>query len=72
MILALEHFSVYVHGSQYPVRVLTDHNPLTFLSKMKHKNQRLTRWSLLLQEYNLNIEHIAGKNNVIADALSRV
>jgi hypothetical protein len=27
---------------------------------------------LLLQEYNLDIRHIRGKDNVIADALSRV
>ncbi|XP_030835976.1 uncharacterized protein LOC115921856 [Strongylocentrotus purpuratus] len=72
LILALEHFDVYVSGSQHPVRVLTDHNPLTFLNRMKNKNQRLTRWSLLLQEYNLDILHVPGKDNVIADALSRV
>jgi hypothetical protein len=38
---------------------------------MKNKNQRLIRWSLALQEYNLNIKHIAGKENIVADALSR-
>ena len=53
--------------------VFTDHNPLTFLQKMKNKNQRLLRWNLLLQEYNLNLTHIKGRGNilVIADALSR-
>ena len=72
MILALEHFGVYVSGSQFPLTVFTDHNPLTFLNKMKNRNQRLSRWSLLLQEYDLKIQHIAGRDNVIADALSRV
>ena len=38
---------------------------------MKNRNQRLVRWSLALQEYNLDIEHIKGRDNVIADALSR-
>ena len=38
---------------------------------MKHKNQRLLRWSLLLQEYNIRIYHIRGRDNVMADALSR-
>ena len=70
MILALQHFDVYVSGAQ--ITVFTDHNPLTFLSKMKNKNQRLTRWSLLLQEYNLDIHHVPGKENLVADALSRV
>ena len=56
----------------HPILVYTDLNPLVFLCKMSNKNQRLTRWSLLLQEYDLIIYHIKGKDNVIADALSRV
>ncbi len=42
LILALQHFEVYVTSGQFPVEVFTDHNPLTFLSKIKNKNQRLT------------------------------
>jgi len=48
-----------------------DHNPLVFIEKMKSKNQRLLRWSLSIQEYNLRIHHIRGCDNIIADALSR-
>ena len=72
LILALEHFDVYLGATFHPVLVFTDHNPLTFIHRMKNKNQRLVRWSLTLQEYNLDIKHIKGKDNVIADALSRV
>ena len=68
---ALQYFDVYLNCAMYPIQVFTDHNPLTFLHKMKNKNQRLTRWSLLLQEYDIVIKHIKGKDNVIADALSR-
>jgi hypothetical protein len=71
LILALQHFEVYLTTAT-PIQVFSDHNPLTFLNKMKNKNQRLLRWSLLLQEYNLNIKHIKGKDNVIPDVLSRV
>ena len=56
----------------HPLGVLTDHNPLTFINKMQNKNQRLTKWRLMLQEYNLIIKHIQGKDNAIVDALSRV
>ena len=56
---------------KYPIKVYTDHNPLTFLKTMKNKNQRLVRWNLALQEYNLEIQHIPGSENVVADALSR-
>ena len=72
LILALQHFEVYVSAPNFPVLVMTDHNPLTFVHKLKNKNQRLMRWCLFLQEYNLEVQHIKGRDNVIADALSRV
>ena len=72
LLLALQHFDVYLNVTVHPILVFTDHNPLTFLHKMSNKNQRLTRWSLLLQEYDIVIRHLKGKDNVIADALSRV
>ena len=71
LILALQHFEVYLTSSSSPIVVFSDHNPLTFIHKMKNKNQWLLRWSLLLQEYNLDIRHIRGKDNIIPDALSR-
>jgi RNase H-like domain found in reverse transcriptase/Reverse transcriptase (RNA-dependent DNA polymerase) len=69
LILAVRAFSVYFGSSR--VRVFTDHNPLVFLEKMCNHNQRLLRWSLELQEYCLDIEHRAGKDNLMPDLLSR-
>jgi len=71
LVYALQHFDFYINPAQYPIRVYTDHNPLVFLNKVRTKNQRLWRWSLALQAYDLDIRHIAGKDNVLADALSR-
>ena len=71
LVLALEHFDVYLGSTSFKTKIYTDHNPLTFLKTMKNKNQRLVRWSLALQEYNLEIQHIPGSENVVADALSR-
>ena len=71
LVLALKHFDVYLCVVVKPIVVFTDHNPLVFLSKMTGKNQRLTRWSLLLQEYRLEIKHCRGRDNVVADYLSR-
>ena len=68
---SVEHFDVYLGSTPFKIKVYTDHNPLTFLKTMKNKNQRLVRWSLALQEYNLEIQHIPGSENVVADALSR-
>ncbi|KAF7649319.1 hypothetical protein LDENG_00143470, partial [Lucifuga dentata] len=71
LLQALQHFEIYVGSSSQPVQVFTDHNPLVFLSQMCNANQRLMRWSLLLQHFNLRISHKKGTENVIADALSR-
>ena len=72
LVLALQHFEVYLSSSSLPIHVFSDHNPLVFISRVKNKNHRLLRWSLLLQEYNLDIKHIKGKDNLIADCLSRI
>ncbi|XP_071502498.1 uncharacterized protein [Diadema antillarum] len=71
VVLAVQHFEAYLNGGR-DIVVYTDHKPLIFLERFKHKNQRLFRWSLILQLYPLRIVHIAGKDNKLADALSRV
>ena len=72
LILALHHFEVYVTSSSQTVVVYCDHNPLVFIHKMSNKNQRLLRWGLILQKYDLDIRHIKGKDNIVADCLSRI
>ncbi|KAI2643088.1 Retrovirus-related Pol polyprotein from transposon 17.6 [Labeo rohita] len=71
LVWALQHFDVYIGGGSMPVFVFSDHNPLTFLQSLRSPNQRLIRWALLLQPYSLDIRHIRGRDNVMADALSR-
>lgn len=71
LLLALQHFDVYVGGNATPLLVYTDHNPLIFLAQMSNSNQRLMRWALIIQEYNVDIQHLKGSENVVADALSR-
>ena len=71
LLLALQYFEVYLGSSFQPIQVFTDHNPLVFLAHMRNSNQRLMRWSLLLQDFNLQIHHKKGTENVIADPLSR-
>ena len=72
LLLALQYFDVYLNTTLYPVIIYTDHNPLVFVNKMKNSNQQLLRWSMLYQQYNMKIHHICGRDNVIADTLSRV
>lgn len=39
LVLAVQHFEVYVSNAGGEVVVYTDHNPLTFLSKFRMSNQ---------------------------------
>lgn len=60
---------MYVGPSPLPVVVYTDHNPLIFLARMYNQNQRLMRWALIVQDYNSEIRHKKGSENVLANAL---
>jgi len=71
LVLADRYFSVYFGTRTGVVTVYTDHNPLVFLQRMANHNQKLLRWSLELQQYNFNVVHRAGKDNLLADLLSR-
>ena len=71
LVLAVHHFEVYISGVAGDVVVYSDHNPLSFLARFQQSNARVFRWSLSLQPYSLSIRHVSGKDNVIADALSR-
>lgn len=53
--------------------VKTDHKPLLAIFKkpLLSAPRRLQHMLLNLQRYNLSVEFVTGKNNVVADALSR-
>lgn len=72
LVLTIQHFEVYLTSICGPIIVYTDHNPLTFLNRMRGKNQRIMRWSLILQPFHLHLKHIRGRDNLVADALSRL
>lgn len=67
---SIKHFKHYLYGTEFLVQ--SDHKPLVYLYRLKETNAKLTRLRLELAEYNFTIEHIKGKENVVADALSRI
>ncbi|CAB0040497.1 unnamed protein product [Trichogramma brassicae] len=69
IVWALEKFRSYVYGREIEIR--TDHQALTFVRTSRFLSQRLLRWSLMIQDYNLTIKHIPGKANLLADIMSR-
>lgn len=67
---AVKYFRPYLYGRRF--KILTDHRPLIYLFGLNDPGSRLTKFRLCLEEYDFYIEFIKGKNNVTADALSRV
>lgn len=68
-----QYFRPYLYGVEFDLS--TDHQPLKWLQAKnngKDINPRLQRWLVLLMDYNAKIEYIKGKENHIADFLSRV
>ena len=66
---ALRHFRELVLG--YHIEVHTDHSPLTSFLKGKDPHGRRARAMELLSEFDVTIVYLPGKQNVVADALSR-
>jgi predicted aspartyl protease len=54
-----------------PFVVLTDHNPLVHLMKVKDPNGMLMRWSMELQEYEITPVYRSGPSSGNVDCLSR-
>ena len=52
--------------------IFTDHSALKYLLTKQNAKDRLMRWVLLLQEFNLQIRDKKGVENVVANHLSRL
>ena len=55
----------------YEIIVWSDHKNLVHAATVS-ESQRVMRWRLLLEEFGPDIRHIAGVENIVADAISRL
>lgn len=69
IINCLEKFETYLRGTK--VIIKSDHKALTFIKTWKLYNARITRWVNYLENFQYEIHHIKGSENVVADVLSR-
>ncbi len=65
---ALQKLEYLVRDVYFVLR--TDHKNLTYINS--EGSAKVRRWKLAIQEYNFDIEHIAGEDNLVADAFSRL
>nr|CAH7750004.1 unnamed protein product [Callosobruchus chinensis] len=53
------------------LKIVSDHKALSFVMSCKLRPARLCRWILLAQEFDFEMIHCPGSQNVVADTLSR-
>lgn len=73
IVWATNYFRPYLYGVKF--EILSDHQPLRWLfvkSQCKELNPRLYRWIIKLSDFNLTVNYLKGKDNQIADFLSRI
>lgn len=69
VIWALGKFRTWCFG--VPVTIISDCNPLSYITAQATSSAKLTRWALALQEYDINFKYRRGTLNVVSDFLSR-
>ncbi|GJX14757.1 putative reverse transcriptase domain-containing protein [Tanacetum coccineum] len=69
LMFALKIWRHYLYGTK--CTMFTDHKSLQHILDQKELNMRQRRWLELLADYDCEIRYHPGKENVMADALSR-
>lgn len=70
IVWALKRLRNYLYGVKN-LQIFTDHQPLTFAVSDKNTNAKIKRWMAFIEEQNAKISYKPGKDNIVADALSR-
>ena len=67
---ALKAWKYYLYGAKFYVDV--DHDTWRYFCRQPDLSGRQARWAELMQEFNMMIRYRRGKENKVADALSRI
>eukprot|EP01129_Flabellula_baltica_P006938 TRINITY_DN2653_c0_g1_i5.p1 TRINITY_DN2653_c0_g1~~TRINITY_DN2653_c0_g1_i5.p1 ORF type:complete len:1752 (+),score=245.22 TRINITY_DN2653_c0_g1_i5:186-5441(+) len=69
IIEAVRRYRVYLLGKRFTL--LTDHKTLTWMLSQSLEKSKYGRQLMELQQYEFDVHHIRGTDNIVADALSR-
>ena len=70
IVWALKTLRHYLYGVKN-LNIITDHQPLTFSISERNPNSKIKRWKAFIEEYSPTYFYKPGKENIVADALSR-
>jgi len=68
-IFALENFRIYIYG--HKILLYRDNKSVTFLSRCAITSNRAARWMVNLQQSDIELRHVKGAHNYLADINSR-
>ena len=67
---SIQNFSFYLMATKYTL--YCNHKPTALFFTTGMSNPVLDHWALELQKFNIQFEHILGRKNVVADAISQL
>lgn len=70
IVWAMKTLQNYLYGAR-KINIFTYHEPLIYSVSDKSCNSKMRRWIIFVDEHNAKIYHKPGKENHVADALSR-
>ena len=70
IVWAVRKFRMYLDGRAFMLE--TDHAPLVQMNRCRYANNRISRWCMFLQSFDIRIRGIKGADNHFADYLSRI
>ena len=69
VVFAVKIWHHYLYGEEF--EVYSDHESLKYIFMQRDLNMRQRRWMEFLEDYDFTLHYHPGKENVVADALSR-
>ncbi len=69
LLAVVRHFHFYLSGRYF--KAFVDHSPLINILDGQPPSARLSRWKRVLADYDFDIYYVKGRDNVMADAMSR-
>lgn len=70
IVFAITKFKYYILGRKFFIQ--SDNKALSSILNTRILNNRIYRYYLLIQNYDFEIQHISGKQNLVADIFSRL
>ena len=71
VICGLEEWRHILEGTKHTIKILDDHQNLTYFQTAQMLNRHQAWWSLYLSRFDYSLTHRAGRHSAKPDALSR-